>query len=523
MTHRLACLLILALAAVAPVAAQTESPFAERVGRVMIEAAGPADTVTVNLQLPAPGYLAIESDDPDRPVTAAILDGDGRLVGTDAARVSAIDGATARLSAGPAGFPEAIALRFRPEMDVTEPNDAPDLAWPIATGEIFQAVLFPAGDVDHFAVSLDAPSILRVHFEDGAGAGAVILDGEGGETAPGQALPAGDYVLALRDPDKPHDGPRLINVLITAEPPDPPAREPVPVVLEPGRPAPVSAPEGAITALVDIARPGRFTVQARNLMGSPRFVYTGPDGDAVQNASPFLSPGRYGLEITGLSANSTGLPGFLTLTPLEMTDPLEPNDFARDAARLRAESASQIILEPESAGDWFQINSDQPVTLQLQLDLSRSSCSAVEANRIGPDGVAQPAQSQGGGQYLIWSGVEAGPQSSPRLFVRCLSALEAPATARLVSYVEGANPGEAPSVYVVGVELGGELSESLAAEVELAGGQFVEAARADQLSQVVESIAREAETRGEAPWRLVLILLAVALAAGGGYWRYRNR
>lgn len=401
---------------------QDDSPYAATTGQVEITPPQDGGPVIVNVTLPGPGYLAVEAADPAAPVTAEIIEAGGRVLGVNVARVSRIDGLTTRLSAGPAGFPSAITLRFRPEMDYAEPNDSPALAWPVELEAISQAVLFPAGDVDHFSFTLPEAASLQVAFGEGAAPDFSVLSAEAGDPVQDLSeLAAGDYVLRLSAPDAAGFDPQLVEFVLLAGPPLS-ALQPAgagPLVLEPFRPAALPAGRNRVEARFQVEEAGIYTARLSNAAAEVTLGFRPEGGGEAVIPPARLTEGEYTLVIENADARLDGLPVFVTL--LHEPAPPEP-----DAA--------------SPAGD-------------------------------------DETSSQG---------------------------------------------GDAPSVYVIGVEMTDEVRDSVAAQVEAAGGRFVTAAQASEVATAIQEIAREQDRgRGGPPW-LLLIVLIIAAGGGGLYWMRRR-
>lgn len=298
--------------------AQPDDPFAETTGRVALTPPENGEPVIVDITLPGPGYLAVEAETAETPVTAQIIDADGRTLGVDSARVSQTEGLTTRLVAGPAGFPPAITLRFRPEMDYTEPNDRPELAWPVAVEAITQAVLFPAGDIDHFSFTLSEPASLSLEFLPEQAADYALIDPQTGEPIEDLSeLTAGDYVLRLSAREAAEDfTPLTVEFRVLAGPPAS-ALEALAgagaLQIEPFRPAPVPAGQDQVEAQVRIEDAGIYSVRLSNA-GPDAAVSIQPaaGGGALTWPAP-LAPGAYTLTIENADARIDGPPVFVTL------------------------------------------------------------------------------------------------------------------------------------------------------------------------------------------------------------------
>ncbi|MCR9129123.1 MAG: hypothetical protein NXI12_06350 [Alphaproteobacteria bacterium] len=402
---------------------QDDGPYAETTGQVEITPPQDGGPVIVNVTLPGPGYLAVEAADDDAPVSAEILDADGRTLGVNAARVSRIEGLTARLSAGPGGFPPAITLRFRPEMDYAEPNDSPALAWPVELEAITQAVLFPASDVDHFSFTLPEAASLQVAFGDEAAPDFAVLSAETGEPVQDLTeLGAGDYVLRLSAPDATGFDPQLVEFVLVAAPPLSalqPAAGAGELALEPFRPAALPVGQNRVEARFEVEEAGIYTARLSNAAADVTLSIR-PEGGRDAMIPPVrLTEGGYTLVIESTGARPDGPPVFATL--LHEPAPLEPD----------------------------------------------------AASEAGDD--------------------------------------EAPPT-----------DNGSPSVYVIGVEMTDEVRDSVASQVEAAGGRFVTAQEAAEVATAIQDIAREQDRgRKDPPW-LIVIVLIIAAGGAGLYWMRRS-
>lgn len=515
------CLAALMLMSAAPALAQLD-PFEERTGEVAITPPADGGPVTVDLSLPGSGYLRVESADPERPVTAELFDGSGRLAGTNVARLSDVEGATTRLTATEAGFPDSVILRFGPEMDFAEPNDAPDLAFPVAPGEIFEAVLFPRGDVDHFAITLAERARLSVHFQPGRAAEFAFLTAQGVEIPPDAVFEAGEHVLRLTDPDKPHDGPRLIEALVLAEPVDMERALTRALSLVPGRPAAVIPDGGFIEASFEAPEAGLYSLSFSNASGPAGLTWRREGGETLQTSDVHLPAGRHAVIIDGLQAHAGPHPVFATLHRRAALDPLEPNDFSADAVQLDLGADHELVFEPGAGPEHVQITGGPPGPVYLELDRTRAACHEVTLSQIDASGepalLAEAASTPG---RPIWGPFDTagGP-----ITLRFTCGLETFNTSRmgLRAMASGAEAGALP-VYVIGVELDEGTARALDLAVSGAGGRFVPVAEASEIAVAVQDIARE-EDRGRrsGPGWLVWLILAIAALGGGVYWMRRR-
>lgn len=534
MQSRLTALAVLFGLSTAPLAAQpawvSRDDSAAQTRLVAVQPIDNETSVTVPLELPGPGYVSLVLPD-DRPgVQAVLVDGlGGRHVGTSA-RIALPEAALAELVFNDSIEPLALSLRYWPELDLTEPNDDPLLAWPVVVRQTESALLFPIGDVDHFAFSLEADTRLSVQFHTpGFMPEISILAPETGEVIAGGAeleLLAGDYVLRLTaPPGVDPQTPEAVSFTLVPRPD-------LPLVdaagerrrIQAGQPQLVPAGLNAAGFTLRVDQPGLYTYTTTDLGPDVSFTLTNSDGERLGGTAAHLAPGEYQFDLANLNLGSE--PGFVTVYRRSMTDPVEPNDFAADAHPVEIDSPFEVMLEPYSADNWYVMTPEFDGQASFLVEIPQGGCDSLWLWQINPEDalsrVGIPAsaltRTRTFGPVAVSEGV------AFRFNVACAEAVGGPpvrVTAHVEPEGEGATTVEADSsVYLIGLELGDTQDAALATYSRAAGVNYVEAEDAEVLDNRIRDISR-AELGDRSSgwlWWLVLILLGA-----GGFYFLRHR
>jgi len=477
------------------------------------------------LELPDSGYVVLRLPADRADIVTRLLDATGNVLGDTAARVALPDGAVAEITLPPNAEPLALDIRYWPEIDVTEPNDDPVLAWPIQLRRRQSVTLFPAGDVDYFVFELPDAQSIRLHrFGTETLGPVVIVNAETGDEFPTETaveLPAGQY--ALRFSGSATNEPEVIEFALAQELDIPLTHaDGTPLLLAIGQPQIV--PEGVDPAVFDmrIDQAGLYSFVSRALGPEVTYQIENAAGETLTGSQVHLASGDYQLTVSGAVHASD--PGFIVAYRGNIVDANEPNDFRTDATRLEPDIALPIVLESNAPLDWFVLTAPANGRFDLFLESEPHNCDYVWLSRADPvdpedTGTLNPS---GSPRRLNFTPVHVQEGETVELSMTCAQIAGSVPDARLLARFtpEGetlTSVENDSSIYVVGLELTDPIGVSLANHARDAGVNFVEAEDAAVLDRRIREISHN-ETSGRFPWWILVLLFLMGV---GGYVGYR--
>lgn len=346
----------------------------------------------LRVEVPQAGYLRLVTsrlpEGADLRPTSRFHDRDGRVIGEEGAvRVSGPGPVLVEVGEShdnaSSPLPFEAELAFVPEFDLLEPNDSPSLAARLGLNEWTRAGLAPAGDLDHYRITVAEPGWLAVETIAAPKAQwmrGALFDAAGRQAlARGLVVPVepGEYVYRLWS-----DAPslelagfelRLRFVPTLNEELDRPGEVAGTLAV---REAPYEAalyPAGDVERWeFEAAEPGYLALlfervptgvrpRLRVLQGE-RVLYTGLP------APVRLEPGKYLLEFFDARDWSSVSETFRFLVRFEPDfDSHEPNDKADAAKPLTLGEATRMAIYGGGDVDWFTFGVTEPGLLRLWL------------------------------------------------------------------------------------------------------------------------------------------------------------
>lgn len=531
--RRIICMVVASLlATLFADAAPLESPWQPAEGedglltRTLILAEGESN-LEFTLDASEAGYVLMPESAPAN-ISISWFDEEDELAkGT--ARFGFSDGIVGRLTrTDESTEPIEIQLTWWPEMDVTEPNDDPLLAWPIELYQVNSTFLFPAGDQDAFRFTLEdemsvllsfqnqeiTPSIQYINLKTEA-----VVSYEAGAR-----LPAGEYAVIVSATGTNTQTPEPLGfALIRRDPVE--MDNPEGAVLTVGAPWNLGFADGS-TQTVDLTltEPGFYSFLVSNSGDQTQVMVTNSDGWS-SSADMHLAPGDYQITISGRAL--TGLPGFLTVERTPMGTDAEPNDFITEAVPFDPGDVLEFTSEAKGLTEWFSFPVATAGDHFLRVRSTGEYCATFFAGVSTSLNNYRRLDVIGSGEFRVFGPLTVAEEqvgSEQAFYIGCEGAV-VDSTYELTLVQPGqeveASSGttDSGSVYVVGVELTDGLSNQLAAASENASVAFLQAEEAQDLSERIEDIVEAEEARDGFSWWWLLVLIAAVLGAG---WLWRR-
>lgn len=473
------------------------------------------------LLAPEPGYVVPEAGAPAG-LTISWFDGEGFDLARGATRFGVTDDIEGRLTR-PDGIEGELnlALTFYPEMDFTEPNDDPLLAWPISPFELNQTYLFPANDVDAFRFTLVNPMDVRLSIADPTlNLSISYVDLATGNTiASGRdaSLNAGEYAVLLSLPNSAPKSPEPIAFALIHKPSPRQAVNPqgsVPTVNVPWDLGAIAGYEERVKVSFD--KPGYYQFAVSNA-GSGFTITVANSEGVTREGNLYLPAGEFEIIIKG--RRDMGLPSFLTISRSELPDKDEPNDLVTDATPLKGDKPKLVRIEPESPIDWISFPVSKPGDHYFRIKTLKNYCKDMLMGYPTGLNTYQTIPVTGSGEYRVF-----GPYTVPEeqdidrgeVYIYCnrpslTSEVELSVIPPGTQTTETIRQDDSGSIYVVGLELNDGVTNQLIAASEAANVAFLPAAEANDLSKRIEDIV-EAESRKPISWTLLVAMLGVGIA-----------
>lgn len=487
-------------------------------------------------ELPGPGYLTLSAPTVDLPIgtpTAQLVYSDGRRTGTGTTRIAIDEDVRVEISGVVPGEAGTVNLVWYPELDITEPNSDPLLAWPIESSSAVETVLFPAGDVDVFSIELDRPSIIRIDSEDQPAPltfSYVAEDGRRLGSGPRVQLEAGTVFIEARYADGNFQSPLPVRIrmFVTHLPfvPTDGSELPVEPPLEAGDTVYLPA-NGSSTAIrtLKVNEAGLYSVEVSNNNNPVLALFAKSEDErrVTDFQSMLLNKGEYQLELSRLQ--NTDKPRFLSIYRADIKDATEPNDFMSDAYEMKIGEPTEFWFERVSTTDFFTLTPRKDGDLYLNLTPSAKPCPAPRAFTYLQDENMTRTEIVG---PVVFEKVKQrfGPLSVTRgvpvtLELTCFNGFQDygyTAELNLLDPDTSLAPEKGAPVYLVGVELSPQSRSALQAASDSAGISFIDAADAESLSEEIDEAVQASQQNviGPMPWRLVL--LAIVIALGAAFW-----
>ncbi len=472
----------------------------------------------LDLDMEASGYVSIIAASGENS-QATFYDESGRQVGIGTARIAAPEGAYALVPLAVDAGPAALQIMTYPELDLTEPNDDALLAWPTDLGRANSALLFPAGDVDAFRITLPSDARIMVRVEQSLSpvtvqfvdpeTYAITTDG------PIATLPAGEHVIALsyRDGSAFSLDPVSFSIVRTPVPFSADASSAIPA-LEVGRPTLIGTPEQDRAAFtLEVSQPALYSVSASNVGANATINITNSEGQVRPANWVHLPAGDF--EIVVENIELTEAPAFVTAFRRAANDPAEPNDFSGDAAPIKLGQPIDYHLEWQVAVDWFNYTSTTDDSIFIATETLSEPCSTLEAGIVVPGDINsyEALPRTGNLSDFTFGPLAVTAGETANIYLACTDAV-VDSDFKVTLFSSQVSGDSDSSIYLVGLELDEKIGGALAAAANAAGVGFLEAEEAQTLDARIEQIAR-AETKSRTPW---LFIIAIGLAALGFAW-----
>lgn len=326
----------------------------------------------LSLDLPGPGYVICTRDSPssDLNLKVELFDDVGRSRGLGGARfdvpgrvtlaVSDLYGAYSSLS------PFKVKVEFFEEVDVLEPNDAPDHAVPLALDEWVDVAVAPWTDVDHFRVT--APADGWLYPEAPTANVNLRWTCINGPSGPPFLVKAGDHVLAMStlygDQWNLETFPiRFRFAAAAADALEPNDDKPVAVELDTVYTVMLPTPSDVDRFEIKGGKPGFVTMETVGPAPVPCEFFAEVGGNAVIGAALRLRydgrPMPVGLRV---QSYGNGLPAPFHIRAAWSPDPdaAEPNDTRESARPIALGEAVELALDLPFDADWFSFKLPGP-------------------------------------------------------------------------------------------------------------------------------------------------------------------
>jgi len=462
----------------------------------------------LDIDMEASGYVSIISASGENS-RAIFFDGSGRQVGIGTARIAAPEGAYALVPLPVAAGPAALQVVTYPELDLTEPNDDALLAWPTDIGRANSALLFPAGDVDAYRISLpsdarimvrieQSPSHVNVQFIDPE-TETIITDG------PIATLPAGETVIALSYSDGTAFSLDPVSFSIAQTPILPSADASAKPVLELGRPTIIGTPEqGRATFALEVTQPALYSLSASNVGANATINVTNSEGQVRSANWVHLAAGKFEIIIENIEL--TEAPAFITAYGRSAIDPTEPNDFSGDAAPVKLRQPTDYHLEWQVPVDWFSYTSTTDDTIFIATETLSEQCDTLEAGIAEPGDINgyEALPRTGNLSDLTFGPLVVTAGETVKIYLVCTDAV-VDSDFKVTLFSSQSSGDSDSSIYLVGLELDEKIGGALAAAASAADVGFLEAEEAQTLDARIEQIAR-AETKSKTPWLFIILI-----------------
>ena len=449
--------------------------------------------------------------------------------------------------------PIKLKIDFHPEEDPAEPNDLIEDAAEIPIGVWQQAIAAPAADVDFHELNIESDARIAFSLEDldkNLQIQSAIYDAEGKklELAYPYTVRPGKYFIKTwerfnRLSLKPY---RLKFDLLPIQKITPTEEEKA-TVIDSGLRYDTLIQSGSEQDrfALKIGKPS--IVQARLMVpeGSDyRLSYQLQGGKPVTWKSVWFRVSEPEVEFTikpyynQISYRPIGVQAEVE----EEFDPSEPNDFSHAPASLELNQPRMFFLYPYKDQDWFKISINEPGryfvhVVQPTEDSSMRFGSLVcrlhdtagkQINWVSLDATAygfssRPVEIKNAGEYLFYVSSEGSSRASLVIGVNAKSSLD------------NVDAEEAElDVFVAGVELKPDVAKRMENMVKSGGGEFLNAAKAEEISGKLVEIADQIEERSAAVlgtketekasssiWWIWLLLLFIA--STGVFWWLKKK
>jgi hypothetical protein len=469
-------------------------------------------------------------------------------------------------------------VRFKREVDLMEPNDAPWLAAALSLNEWTRAALAPRDDRDHFHLTVQQPGWLKVEtsdLPDGVRVGGALLDARGQKTlARGLMVRVqpGEYVYRLRPRSEPAIEPFSVRFRFLPE-----DDELMPTASGPAKLVPRSEPyqlslfhEGDEDRWrFNAPSDGHLELSAVSLPpgGKPRLRIEDKAGDLVftgrmtANHTARLTPiqlnkGSYTVTFSDDADDWQAPPARRYRVRARFSpavDAHEPNDDVDHATALVVGQRMQVQIYGSEDEDWFTFDVDSPGFLRLGLD----NVGAFAAHEAIDLDLSLMRIDEHGKHHRVGGRLEP-PYQSPlvidlakpgRYLLRVRSLHDGfdaePFGLTVAHFVERPTPPPhgGPVAAMVGLELSNQAKKSYERISRRTGALLLQADDVGMLDTVMKEAVTEAVAAAEAGqgtaeadpgsappgeassgrWPMVVAFVLVAALLAGGIWWWRRR
>jgi len=487
------------------------------VAAVVLPESGAEEVLRV--ELPAPGYLVVSPAEPlpaGLELAAEIVDPLGRYVAAGAGRVDLPGEALVRVRDANGRFgssePFRLAVQFRPERDLLEPNDSARAAAAVEPDRWYRITLFPAGDRDHLSLDgLAAGVVVPEAVDTGLELGweRVEADGTVLDAAPPFAVGEGRHFFRVRsasDEASPEPFAVRLGWAPAEDALEPNDERPAEIELERSYLVRLPTPEDSDRLRVRVPGPGVVRFSTYGPPPLPAVFRHEAEGGAAEGMPLAVRVGEAGPVHVELRAADSG--GSAELFPvmaefLDEPDAGEPNDGPDRAAPLLSGEPVTLWSYPARDEDWFRVTARSPGTLFVLLEDASDPEAALDAgaatltltDAAGERSLTFPATATDRGALYGPLEVPASVRE-PYLVVR--GDPDRPARAFNLTLFGGdaAAEDDATALYMVGIELA-EAQDSLMRQLSSATGtEYLLAERAERLADRLEkAVGRAAGLR----------------------------
>lgn len=493
-----------------------------------------ADQDEIALQMDEEGYVftSLGDTDNDFSLYVEIYDPLGRMMGVNAARID-FPGRVRLVVrdrwnnfSSPDPFP--LVIETKPEVDLNEPNDQPEQAFPLTLDAWNDVVLLPVGDVDYFSFDVPAKGTIVTDIRDAPFAIAVAIrpadtpDFSDGWTA---AVEPGKYFLKIQERwgSAASETPFPVRLRFV---PDPPS---TPTELSLSLPAQVWLARSDLSQKFTLKVPqfGLYTIRLDGPVPNDAKIFVTPADDTDTDAKPqndgtkrfekYLAKGVYEIDVRSGSEGAKA-PFYLIAEAEVSTDASEPNDTPQNALALKTGEETPVTLYPYTDSDWISLKAKGRGNFYLRVqDLNRDdgiTGGMIEVFFLDQDGKRKPLSVRPGTGYDIFGPVPVDKKDikielKNRGYTRWIPLMVTP-----VFTAEGEKADS--TITLIGVELNENQARNMKALAMNAGVDFVLAESASDLDQRLKEATAG---KRKFPWWLLVLLVLI----GTGYYFWRRK